>query len=43
MSQQIGQVPNILPHPFFMPVATTSAQQPHQQTTSKTLQDKYAY
>jgi len=33
MSQQIGQMPNIIPQPFFMPSVTTSAQQPHQQTT----------
>jgi len=33
MSQQIGQVPNILPQTFFMPAATTLAQQPYQQTT----------
>ena len=33
MNQQIGQVPNIIAQPFFMPAVTTSAQQPFQQTT----------
>jgi len=33
MSQQIGQVPNIILQPFFMPAATASAQQSYQLTT----------
>jgi hypothetical protein len=40
MNQQIPQVPNTITQPYFMPAATTSAQQPYQQTALHVNQHK---